>query len=542
MNGDLPEDAADPETTPQSDPDLSAVDEFDTDFWCHEIPELPRVSLKQKSLCWNPGQMVRIQREAFPVGCAMMCAIPGAIVLTFVMLILREQLFGGLGSAWSYGAAVATGLIVGGWFVYRKLRGPFHEITLDWEEQTLRCRKSRSTREFGLHEIQQIAVVPVARPNYFRAQVEVRLDRGTEILLETDPPEDEALIPCRQLAPAALRLAEALSVPLIVEIDATAIDNAEILQGGPTAVEIAANYAKLGERREMDMFSAQMKGQAEEAAEKKQQATGYYMEAARLNPSETTPLLKLANLSDKEAHIDQAIDLAIEANPEDPEPLMARGFQLCLDGKYEESLADYTAAIRLEPSVKSYHGRADVHLAREDYAAAVDDSTKALELDSDDPWCYHQRGACLRDWYRETNQEETLNRALSDLDRADQLDSDNDMHRIERCELLKDAGRLEEAIAGFSELIAADGSNFYLYSQRGQAHFDARQFRPAVRDFTESIDALEKQPRPADSSMARTHQDSIGYAYRWRSEAYRQMGENIKADEDAAQSAALLGS
>ena len=201
--------------------------------------------------------------------------------------------------------------------------------------------------------------------------------------------------------------------------------------------------------------------------------------------------------------------------------------------RYEDALADYTEAIRLQPSVKAYHGRADVYVMQDEYGQAVDDFSAALELEPDNPQCYHQRACCLREWYRDSRQQDHFDRALSDLDAAIRLEPDDDSHLTERCALLCDAGRRTEAIDGLTELIRRDDSSFYLYTLRGQAYFDDKQLRLAVRDFTSAIDVQEKQRRPADEAAQRMQDESLGYSYRWRSEAYRELGENIEADRDA---------
>jgi tetratricopeptide (TPR) repeat protein len=514
-------------------PRQSAEEDFDSDFWFHEIPELPKVQLKHKSLCWNPGRLVVVKREPFPSGCAMMCAVPGAILLTIVLLIVREQVLGGPGTWPAFLTSAGVCLVVGGLLIYRRMRGSKQETTLDWESQTVQSRQGRSRGECSFQQIKQIAVRPVARPNYFRSKLEIEYNDRTETLLETDPPEDEALIPCRQLAPAADRIARALSVPMVVEIDGKAVDHSLALDGAPPVEKVAARYEKLGDRRRMEMRSADYEGDTDLAAAKKQQATSYYMEAARLNPARSEPLLELAKLSENDARVAQAIELAVERKPEDPQPLMERGWRSALADRYEDALADYTAAIRLQPSVRAYHGRADVYVMQDQYSPAIDDFTKALELEPDNPQCYHQRASCLREWYRESGQQDHLNRALSDLDVANRLEPDEDSHLTERCALLKDAGRFEEAISGLTDLIRRDDSSSYLYTLRGQAYFDNKQFRLAIRDFTSSIEVLENQRRPGDESLQRMQDESLGYSFRWRSEAYRELGENIEADRDA---------
>ena len=77
---------------------------------------------------------------------------------------------------------------VGGFGIYRRLRGPKQDVTLDWESQTVRTRRGMTARELGLHDVVQITVRPIPRPNYFRAKLDIEWADRTETLMETDPP------------------------------------------------------------------------------------------------------------------------------------------------------------------------------------------------------------------------------------------------------------------------------------------------------------------------------------------------------------------
>jgi tetratricopeptide (TPR) repeat protein len=303
--------------------------------------------------------------------------------------------------------------------------------------------------------------------------------------------------------------------------------------------QVARNYEQLGDLSAGKMRSAELRGRADEAAAAKREAISYYMEAARLNPSRPEPVLQVARLSGDDKHQARAIEVSLQLNPLSPAVWIERGFAHLLDGKYDEAIADYTESIRLEATQAGYHGRASVYLDMDRYEPAIDDLSAAIQLVPDDAHAHHERGDAYKEWYCDTRDERLLQSALADYDTAARLEPDDDSHLSARYVALTAAGRLDEAIDGLSKLIAADDSNFYLFSQRGNAYCEAKRYDAAACDFSKTIELLESQPTPSDDVSRQSRQNSIRYAYERRGAVYRQLGERVRADQDAERAHAM---
>ncbi len=82
----------------------------------------------------------------------------------------------------------------------------------------------------------------------------------------------------------------------------------------------------------------------------------------------------------------------------DPTPRCQRGRVLRLLGRLDEALAEYAEAEKLAPkSPLVYAWRAATHTARKDYASAVRDCERAVELDPEEPDILEQLGRALYD-------------------------------------------------------------------------------------------------------------------------------------------------
>jgi len=68
------------------------------------------------------------------------------------------------------------------------------------------------------------------------------------------------------------------------------------------------------------------------------------------------------------------------------------GLELARHGRLSEAVAEYEAAIALDPSISSlYYMRGLAYIDLQDFQAALADLNSALELDPDPPQYYYQR-------------------------------------------------------------------------------------------------------------------------------------------------------
>jgi hypothetical protein len=84
--------------------------------------------------------------------------------------------------------------------------------------------------------------------------------------------------------------------------------------------------------------------------------------------------------------------------------------------KFDEALADYTEAIRLEPKAAlPYRNRAVLFINKREYQKAVEDCTKAIELNPDDPHAYLIRSKA----FKQLGDNEKSRKDLREVERID---------------------------------------------------------------------------------------------------------------------------
>ncbi len=69
------------------------------------------------------------------------------------------------------------------------------------------------------------------------------------------------------------------------------------------------------------------------------------------------------------------------------------GYEKYNRGDYKGAIQDYTKAIELNPRYAlAYHWRGNAKFSLKDYRGAIQDYTKAIELDPKNAWLYLNRG------------------------------------------------------------------------------------------------------------------------------------------------------
>ena len=211
------------------------------------------------------------------------------------------------------------------------------------------------------------------------------------------------------------------------------------------------------------------------------------------------------------------VDVYLTLYPRAPYLLAVRCAGYLEFGDYEQAIADFTEAIRLDPDfVGAYKVRGDAHSYRGraygnvgDYEQAIADYTEVIRLDPDNAVAYHNRGYA----YREMGEYE---QAIADYTEAIRLDPDNAVAYSNRGVVYNQMGEYEQAIADFTEAIRLDPDSAWAYSDRGSIYNGMGEYEQAIADFTEAI---------------RLDPDST-WAYSDRGYAYREMGEYEQAIAD----------
>lgn len=267
--------------------------------------------------------------------------------------------------------------------------------------------------------------------------------------------------------------------------------------------------------------------------------------AISLDPSDTQSLLnREMAVRRHERHGNSVADLneVIRRNPQNPDAFYQRGETRANLGNYRAAIVDMDEALRLQPNLAdAHHVRGAARLYLKDYGGAVADLDEAISLNPDDATYYLNRSVAKSEMAKgnriEENPEflstfdnmvwtntqvEFLEDALSDLDRAIELDPRLGIAYSGRGWCLAQLGEGENAILDLNRALELDPDQEMSYFNRGYVLGSLGRHEDAVRDFSE---ALRLNPNNADSYFHRGYaQQSLGrqeYAQRDFEEAVR---------------------
>jgi MtfA peptidase len=177
---------------------------------------------------------------------------------------------------------------------------------------------------------------------------------------------------------------------------------------------------------------------------------------------------------------------------------------------YAAAVEDSIRAMRLHPqSADAYFSRGVLHLNAREFALAAADLSEAIRLSPEDGEAYQHRGAAYLALER-------FDEALSDAEQALELDTgDLAAYRV-RAEALVGLSHFAEAIDDFDRLLAEESTDAAAWYGRGRAWAGQGEWRSAIADFTR---AIRQDPAFAE-------------AYLSRAKAYDALGQDERAQAD----------
>lgn len=163
------------------------------------------------------------------------------------------------------------------------------------------------------------------------------------------------------------------------------------------------------------------------------------------------------------------------------EEVLARGSRWFGEGDYPAAIADFEAAIRLDPTyATAYNHRGACHqnLGRE--SAALADYDTAIRLDPQGPEAYANRAYIRQSRGR-------LDEALADYDEAIRLNARDARSLNNRGAIRRSRGDLDGALADFEAAIALEPSYAFPYRNRGLVEEARGGLASALADFDEAV-------------------------------------------------------
>jgi tetratricopeptide (TPR) repeat protein len=169
------------------------------------------------------------------------------------------------------------------------------------------------------------------------------------------------------------------------------------------------------------------------------------------------------------------------SRPDRLRALNARGILWKQKGDYDRAIADYTAALALNPGyVFAYYNRANSHHEKRDFERAIDDYTQAIRINPKLAQAYNNRGTV----YGDLND---FDRAIPDYDTAIRLDPKYAAAYNNRGVAWKNKGRYDRAIADYDAAIRLDPTYASAYSNRGVAYRSKGDTDRALAEYEKAL-------------------------------------------------------
>ncbi|KAK2074294.1 hypothetical protein P8C59_008511 [Phyllachora maydis] len=166
-----------------------------------------------------------------------------------------------------------------------------------------------------------------------------------------------------------------------------------------------------------------------------------------------------------------------------------RGTFRCLKGKAEESMADLTKSIELDPNMtQSYIKRASMNLEFLQAEMAMNDFVEAIQHDANDPDIYYHRAQLhfINNEYAE---------AAKDYQRSIDLDKDFIFSHIQLGVTQYKMGSIASSMATFRRCMKNFENTPDVYNYYGELLLDQQKHQEAIEKFDKAME-MEKQMKP----------------------------------------------
>jgi tetratricopeptide (TPR) repeat protein len=149
---------------------------------------------------------------------------------------------------------------------------------------------------------------------------------------------------------------------------------------------------------------------------------------------------------------------------------------------YQGAIDDCTKAIELDPDNAShYSNRGLSKYNLKDYQGAIDDHTQAINLNPDNATYYNRRGNAKSNF-------KDYQGAVADYTQAIELDPDNATYYRNRGHAKCNLKDYQGAVADYTEAIELDPDNANYYRNRGFAKYNLKDYQGDIDDCTKAIE------------------------------------------------------
>jgi tetratricopeptide (TPR) repeat protein len=180
---------------------------------------------------------------------------------------------------------------------------------------------------------------------------------------------------------------------------------------------------------------------------------------------------------------------------------------LCDIFYYTLAYNDFVDMLRLLPyniNIEAYRRCGDISVLQRDYAYAIGNYTKVIEIAPNHADAYKKRGNAYRRRGSANNTKDDYYKAIADYNEAIRLAPNDPEAYMERAYIYRLTNNYDRAFADYSEAIRLDPNCAAAYSQRAGIYSRKGDYDKAIADYT---DAIRLEPKYANPFRHR------GYAY-----------------------------
>jgi clan AA aspartic protease (TIGR02281 family) len=171
----------------------------------------------------------------------------------------------------------------------------------------------------------------------------------------------------------------------------------------------------------------------------------------------------------------------------------SRGLTLMEQQRFLEAAGDFTAVIKLNPSIAGYYdNRQNAYRSAGQFQDALKDANRAIQLAPTYSFVYRGRGNFFNDMGQ-------FSTALADYDRAIQISPGDGGLFIDRGKILEKLGRYQDAISGFSHALELDRKWTGAFRERGLAFKHEGHTEAALNDLSVFV---QLQPDDQEAAQA----------------------------------------
>ena len=166
----------------------------------------------------------------------------------------------------------------------------------------------------------------------------------------------------------------------------------------------------------------------------------------------------------------------VDTNPQSAGTFLDRGIQFAMRGEFDQAIADFTEALRLNPSLEgAYILRGRAYIGSISQVTGIDSNFGAVTTGGRKPGLSAEQA------------EQVYDLAIADFSSAIQTDPKSSVAFRERGRVYLEKGDNDRAIADFNEAIRLNPRDTRAYSNRGNAYNYKGDFDRAIADFESAL-------------------------------------------------------